>query len=251
VLYCGRAVLHAATVDAPQARRAGKEELVAENGEWTIAGLAGSVADPERYVGGGAVAAMSLAGAAATIELVTGLSARRKRVSEEDRKRLTELLELAQSLRTAFLTLIDTDIKALEALMETQRQLRRARKSGDSDALQVATIAAGEAVEQAIAIPLEAADRATELLEATVDAIHLAVPFTMSDLGAACATIRGGVASMLLMAEVNVGLMSNEVDQTRALDRIEALFGRIDQLDDRAISTTRERIRPEKKQSGE
>lgn len=210
--------------------------------QWTIEKLGAEVAEPGRFAGGGAVAAMSLVGAAATAELVISLSQRRRNLNEDQVKRLDELARMARAFRDEFLAAIDADIDSLNVLMEAQRTLRRARKSEDESAIESATSRMAQAVQGAIDTPLAIARDAVRLLDAIAEAQPSARWFTMSDLGAAAATTRGAIDSLLLMAEVNLGMVDDPDEVSRLRQEILDLSTVTHTTADRVIAATRETI---------
>jgi methenyltetrahydrofolate cyclohydrolase len=217
---------------------------------WTIEGLAATVADPERFAGGGAVAAMSLAGASATAELVFTLSARRSSLSDRDRERLNLAIESCRRGRSNFIEAIDADIAALSELMEAISRSRRSKSNPSDPNRRMIQRAFDEATGQAIEIPLGVAREANLLLEAIEDLQHLARSFTMSDLGAAAATIEGGVTSLLLMAEVNLGMIESDDERSRLAAEIRDIGEQSSARARTVIDRTRAAIRPDSRQEG-
>lgn len=209
---------------------------------WTIEGLGEAVADPGRWAGGGAVAAMSLVGATATAELVLRLSHRRRDLSDDQKQILGALLEEISTSRSIFLTAIDEDMSSLEQLMSAQRALRRARKQGAVEENDEAAVESKRAVQEAIESPLRTARRAAGLLEAIDQATAYARPFTLSDLGAAAATTRGAITSLLLMAEVNLDLLENVENATRYRAEIQKIGADAEWRAARIVETTRDAI---------
>ena len=213
-----------------------------QNERWTVDSLANEVARTDRYAGGGAVAAMSLAGAAATAELVFQLSAGRRKISEEDRGKLKDAVQLCQRLRAIFQHAINEDIAALTELMDAQSQLRSARKSDHGAAPELEQRSA-DAIAAAIETPLRLARDAKRLLR-TIDELQcLARPFTASDLGAAAATSAGAITSLLLMAEVNLGMITDDVEETRIAQEIDDLYSQSQDQASRVVARTRSVIR--------
>jgi methenyltetrahydrofolate cyclohydrolase len=209
---------------------------------WTIEGLGAEVADPDRFAGGGAVAAMSLVGATATAELVFHISVNRRKITESDRTNLENAIQLCQRLRTVFRKAIDEDIASLTELMDSQSHLRRARKA-NADVPSVITRRSEDAVSAAIESPLRVARDAKRLLRTIDELHHLAKPFTASDLGAAAATCAAAITSLLLMAEVNLGMVSDEEEMTRIAQEIEDLYSQSENQARNVIAQTRTVIR--------
>jgi formiminotetrahydrofolate cyclodeaminase len=211
-------------------------------GTWTISGLSEQVATPDQFAGGGAVAAMSLAGAAATAELVFQLSSSRKKLEEADRQRLSDAVTLCQRLRTMFQLAIDEDIAALTELMDAQSALRSARRYGEDIPPHIRK-RADDAVEAATETPLRLARDGKRLLRTIEELQSFSRTFTRSDLGAAAATCAGAITSLLLMAEVNLSLVSDESTAQRIAQEIEDLYSQSQEQANRVVASTRSVIR--------
>jgi formiminotetrahydrofolate cyclodeaminase len=209
---------------------------------WTVKDLGAEIARTDRYAGGGAAAAMSLVGATATAELVFRISATRRKISDEDRARLDSAIELCGRLRTIFQHAIDEDIASLTELMDAQSQLRKANKA-DSPVPADIEKRANQSVEAAIETPLRVARDAKRLLRTIAELQHLAKKFTVSDLGAAAATTAGAISALLMMAEVNLGMVLNEEDSTRIAQEIEDLYSQSEDQANQIIASTRSVIR--------
>lgn len=194
---------------------------------------------------------MSLVGAAATAELVFQLTARRRGLGDEDRQRLETMIERARTLRARFLNAIDEDMVSLTELMDAQRSSRRARKSPEEYDPDVAATRLGSAVDQAIQTPLHAARDAMTLLEDIESALPLASTFTVSDLGAAAATTEGAITSLLLMAEVNLGMVANTEEATRLGDELQQIADEASERARAIVSSTRGTITAKPDQDGQ
>lgn len=242
----GQSMLYCRLVWLIRARRAvlttgtmSEREVSNPAGPWTVSHLAEVVAHTDEYAGGGAVAAMTLAGAAATAELVFQLTARRRDLSDDEKQSLQMKVEHCRQLRARFLTAIDEDMASLTELMDAQRQARRARKSTQEQDLDVATARVRAAVDQAIKTPLLAAREASTLLDDIQDALPLARTFTVSDLGAAAATTNGAITALLLMAEVNLGMLDDARESDRLGEEINQLAESTSRQAESIVSTTR------------
>jgi formiminotetrahydrofolate cyclodeaminase len=209
---------------------------------WTVKNLGSEIARTDRYAGGGAAAAMSLVGATATAELVFRISSTRRQISDDDRARLDAAVELCRRLRTIFQHAIDEDIASLTELMDAQSQLRKAKKAESPVPTDIEE-RANQSVEAATETPLRVARDAKRLLRTIEELQHLAKPFTVSDLGAAAATTAGAITSLLMMAEVNLGMVSNEEDSTRIAQEIEDLYSQSEEQAKQIIANARSIIR--------
>ena len=86
------------------------------------------VADPARNSGGGVVVGITLAGAAASAELVLRLAVKRKSFVAR-RDEIAELLDHVAAARRSFEDAADQDIAAFEHLVATQRALKQLPES--------------------------------------------------------------------------------------------------------------------------
>jgi formiminotetrahydrofolate cyclodeaminase len=169
-----------------------------------ITWIAEQIADPELPVGGGAMAGITLAGAAASAELVVRFAARRK-ANAPHRDEIEEILCEIQSLRPRFLTGADQDLDALTSLLTAQRAVKQAgipaEREEARERLHQATV-------HAAAIPIELASSALTLLRLIDRALPFATRFTISDLGVAAGLANGAIAAALLTSDINIALLA-------------------------------------------
>lgn len=206
--------------------------------EHSVSWIAAQVADPAHHSGGVVVAAVTLAGAAATAELVFELAARRKRNARRSGEIKEATAEL-QRLREQFLTAADRDVAVFQHLIEAQREAQERRDSSHGD---------GEAATRLVAAYLAAADSPLSLAEAALglmrlveDHLDLGTRFTVSDLGAAAALAHGAIGAALLTAETNLALAHPHGDT--AGDRARRIRDEAGALDRRIQERVRDRIR--------
>lgn len=169
------------------------------------------IADPDVFCGGGSVAALASAGAAASALLVLRLSHRRKSNlprREEIARAIAATEELIEELYAA----ADADIAALQLLLAAQRS---AKSTGDrSDYI--------AALERAALAPITIAERVLDLLEIVVPHLPVATRFTISDLGAAATIAEGAARGALLTAEVNIALLAEDSRSAGKADELRA-----------------------------
>jgi formiminotetrahydrofolate cyclodeaminase len=165
-----------------------------------IAGLA----DPDLFSGGGAVAAVTLAEALATTQLVVTLAARRKSLAHR-RLDLDAILASLGELEAPLMVAADRDMAALAELLAAQR----AARAPDPEQRAVAQQAVADALRRAAGEPAAVAEHALQLLRLVRRAVPFATRFTVSDLGAAAALAAGAAEASLLMSEVNLALLGD------------------------------------------
>lgn len=201
------------------------------------------IADPEVFCGGGSVAALACAGAAASALLVFRLSYRRKSNAER-RDEIAATIAATERLIESFYAAADADIAALQDLLEAQRATK---ETGDR-ALYYATL------ERAALAPIHIAEQVGELLDLVVPHLPVATRFTISDLGAAATIAEGAARGALLTAEVNIALLG---DDPRSAGSASQLRRRWDNIHERVTTraaeierATRAAVAGEKREDG-
>jgi formiminotetrahydrofolate cyclodeaminase len=194
------------------------------------------IGDPQVFSGGGSVAAIGAAGAAALALLVTRLSARR-RSNADRREALTAAISRIEQLQQRLYAAADADIACLDRLLIAQRGAR----SGGSRADYLA------ALTDAATSPIELAETSLVLLGEIAAQSESATRFTVSDLGAAAVLAEGAARAALLTAEVNLALLREMPDSDAARVRVleqrgSQAYRRSRQLADEIESATRSAI---------
>lgn len=191
------------------------------------------VADHSVFCGGGSVASITGAAAAALNILVFGLSARRKS-NAEIRPQLEAAIAESAAIQQRLYKATDDDFDALNTLLEAQRAVRQ---SEDRSGYQEALAGAAET-------PLAVARDCLRLLEIMNEHLDTSTRFTVPDLGAAAEFAVAAVRSALLMCDVNIALLKDEpgIDPDR-VTRFEAesatLLADANQLADSIAARTR------------
>lgn len=180
------------------------------------------VGDPDIFVGGGSVAALTGAAAGATALLVMRLNARRKSLKHLQSAIQDAVYEVERIVDTCQ-SAADEDINLLAELLDAHRH---ARKSGDQTGYVTALTAAAES-------PIRISAAVAELLAIIEAQIEISTRFTVSDLGAAATLAAGSCQAALLTAEVNIALLLEHPATDRPA--VEALDTRREELRSRAI----------------
>ncbi len=167
------------------------------------------IADPDVFCGGGSVAALACAGAAASALLVFRLSHRRKSNASR-RDEIAQAIEATERLIEGFYAAADTDIASLQALLDAQRA---AKVTGDRESYYLA-------LERAALAPIQIAEGVEELLQIIVPHLPVATRFTISDLGAAATIAEGAARGALLTAEVNIALLRDAPRSAATADNL-------------------------------
>ncbi len=175
---------------------------------WTVHGFLAAVASNEPVPGGGAVAALAGAAAAALVHMVTSLALRRAK-DPSAQQTLTALLERAQALQKRFEELADADVSAYGEVAEVLALPRSTdeERAARSAKLQVALRRAAE-------VPLETARGATDTLHLAAEVTPLCPRVARSDLVTAIHLLRAACASAL--ANVDANALSLDTSPFRA-----------------------------------
>jgi glutamate formiminotransferase/formiminotetrahydrofolate cyclodeaminase len=193
--------------------------------------LADEVSSSSPAPGGGSVAALIGALAAALAAMVANLSAAKR---PEHADALSALAERAQALKRALVAAIDDDTSAFNALMQATRLPRGAA------AQQRARDAAIEAATRhAALVPLDTARASLEAIEVAGKVSRLGIAEAASDLGVAAAAGRAAVEGAVLNVLTNLGTIGD--DRFVADTRLEA--GRLVDAARRASEELADRVR--------
>jgi glutamate formiminotransferase len=170
-----------------------------------------AVAAPTAAPGGGSVAALTGALAAALGEMVCGLSLNRSSLAAHHPK-LKELQNRLGSLRQRLLENIDRDALSYEAVMAAFKLPRTAEteRAGRAQAIE-------EASKNATLVPLETAELSTEIAEIISSLRDITIPLAASDL--AVALDLAGTAQRGAIENVRANLPS--IKDRELLDRVE------------------------------
>jgi formiminotetrahydrofolate cyclodeaminase len=183
-----------------------------EFGDQSIREVVAQIADPAHHSGGGAIAAMTLAGAAAVVELVIRLAYDRPS-QVQHREVIEPLLRETIEIRQRALTGADKDLAAFNRLLQAQQGVKDARednKMAAQESLQLAWLEAASA-------PAELAADALALIEVVKHALPFGTRFTVSDLGAGAALANGTIRAAILTVEANLSYVTGDRGSTLRL----------------------------------
>jgi len=202
------------------------------------------VSDPDVFVGGGSVAAVTGAAAGSTALLVMRLNARRSSLIQQ-RPAIERAIHETQRIITACEEAADEDIRILDDLLLAHRS---ERATGDRTGYTDALTAAAEST-------LHISELLEELLGVIDGQVELSSRFTVSDVGAAAVLAEGACRAALLTAEVNVALLLERApaDSThvRSLgERLRDLHSRAAELGKDIEARTRIRLRGQRAREG-
>jgi formiminotetrahydrofolate cyclodeaminase len=153
--------------------------------------------------GGGAAAAMSVATAAALVEMVGNLTIGRPAYAAHE-ARVTAVRDAARRLRQRAVEQIDEDAVAFRALMAAYRQPRETdeQRAAREPAVQAATRAAA-------AVPLDVAATAAEVIRLAAELPGRSNPNVLSDVGVAAATAAAAIEAAAINVDVNLATLAD------------------------------------------
>ncbi|MET8795797.1 cyclodeaminase/cyclohydrolase family protein [Nocardia sp. NPDC004568] len=181
--------------------------------------------------GGGAVAALHAAQAAALVAMVARYTTRAK--DTDHRPAIDRIVAAADTARERALALADADAEAFTAVGAAYKL----PKSSDSEAAE-RSAAIHEALLEAARVPAAVIDAADEILTLAEELLPIGNPNVVTDIGAAAAAARAAAVTSQLNIEINVVSLPEE----HAAAFAEVLV-RIEEITDRAETLHREVLR--------
>jgi formiminotetrahydrofolate cyclodeaminase len=191
----------------------------------------GRLADRTPTPGGGAVAAVCAASAAALLEMVANYTTGKKWEDREESMKAV-IVEVAE-LRARAAQLADDDEAAFGAVGAAYALPRSTpeEKAARSAAIQAATRGAAEP-------PVQVGRVATRLVDLASGMVEPANPNVLSDVGVAAATARAALSGSITNITVNAAFLS-DADASRALldeaDELQRVMVRADEVAARVV----------------
>ncbi|HEX3721261.1 MAG TPA: cyclodeaminase/cyclohydrolase family protein [Nitrolancea sp.] len=198
--------------------------------EHSVRDVVRQVADPARDSGGGVVVGLTLAGAAASAELVLRLAVKRKSLANR-RDEIAALLDAVESARRSFEDAADQDVAAFKQLVETQREVKQLPETDSAQTKQRLVTAYVRASD----VPMSLAQQALEFMRNAERGLEFASRFTVSDIGAAAALARGAIEAALLTVEANLAYVERDLVAIRR-DEMAALRAEATAIADRVLT---------------
>ncbi len=193
-------------------------------GSMTVDGFCEVLASDSPTPGGGAVAAIEGASAAALIGMVARLTIG-KAGFEDVEERMRAMVETADAARGEFLDLADRDAHAFDSVMVA---FRMPKESDQDKAARSAAIQAGYLA--AASVPQEVARGAVELMELAEDATAMGNPQAASDGLSAAASLYASALCAIANVEINAAALKDAAQREAMLDELASLKTRADQL---------------------
>ncbi len=159
--------------------------------------------------GGGSVAALSAAQAAALVAMVANLTVGKKKYAKVQ-ERVKEIAELGQDLKDFFLAAIDDDTNAFNAVMETFRLPK-----GTPEQAKARDLAVAEATREATRVPLSVLEKVPATLELADEVARIGNTNSLSDAGVAALTGLAGAEGAYYNVLINLDSL-RELDQSAA-----------------------------------
>ncbi|MCD6595915.1 cyclodeaminase/cyclohydrolase family protein [bacterium] len=161
--------------------------------------------------GGGSVAALSGATAAALVSMVCNLSIGKKSC-ESNKDELEQILAHSEKLRELFSELIDQDVEAFDDVMNAFRM----SKNDDEEKL-LRNEALNHSLQKATYVPIRTMEHGAEILTLAHRVAQICNRNVISDAGVAAIMAESAVHS----AYFNVAINLENIDEQEFVDRIE------------------------------
>jgi formiminotetrahydrofolate cyclodeaminase len=178
---------------------------------WSVDELLAAIASPSPTGGGGAAVALTGAVAAALVELVASVAARRA----PEASGLGEIVREAEMLRDRLVALIDSDVDAYGRVLEARRRTDEGRDAAVREALVGAT-----------EVPLEIAAAAVKILGHATAVVGEARPSTLADVRVAGVLAAAAFEGAALTARSNLEGVADRAYVERARGRLDELLRR-------------------------
>jgi len=162
------------------------------------------VASPSPTPGGGSVAALSGALAAALASMACQLTVGKEEYAEAE-KEMRAALEQARGLQKDLLAFIEEDVQAFEALLATYRLPKDTEEEEESRMRAVQMALRGAA-----SVPLAVADRAVKVLEVLLTVAEKGNPNLLPDTGTAAQMAKAAVGGSALNVRTNATSLADE-----------------------------------------
>jgi glutamate formiminotransferase/formiminotetrahydrofolate cyclodeaminase len=160
--------------------------------------------------GGGSVAALAGALSAALSSMVASLTFAKQGL-EESKQLMENTGRDAQSLKDWFLTAVDRDTDAFNAVLTA---IRLPRKTDEEQSLRGEAMAAANL--QATIVPLEVLERTTEALNLALLAARDGTPSSVTDAGVASACAVAAAEGASLNVRINLDGLNSDTSEIRA-----------------------------------
>jgi len=202
----------------------------------TVTGFANLAASDSPAPGGGSVAALAGALAAALGTMVANLSAH-KRGWDDRWEEFADWAVRGNDIGARLLHLVDADTDAFDSLMEAFRL-----PNGSDEEAATRTDAIQAATRRAIETPIAVMEASVEAMEVLAVMTREGLESSVSDAGVGALMARAAVSGAHLNVEINVPGLTNQEQRVRYLARAAELTDTAEAREALILATVRERI---------
>lgn len=196
-------------------------------GELSLQDFLAQTASNEPVPGGGSIAAMGAASAAALTEMVANLTIGRKKYEAVEAE-MKEIQEIAKGLRERLIEDIDRDAASFNSVMDAMKL----PKETESEK-QARTAAIQEATKKAAQVPLEVAKAALEMMPIIEKIVSRGNQNAVTDGAVAAMMARTAVLAALYNVKINLTSLKDE-------DFVTALRKQVQEIEQGALQWERE-----------
>jgi formiminotetrahydrofolate cyclodeaminase len=192
--------------------------------EWSLRGFLDDLADGTATPGGGAVAALNGAQAAALVSMVCRLTLGRKKYAAAA-ETVQGLLDRAEILRGQLLDLLDRDIRAYDGVMAAYRLPKETEAQAQNR-----EVAIQEALREATLTPLATMAACVEVLALCPTLLSQGNPNATSDAAAAVVCAFAGLQMAALNVQINLPSLTDTDFTAACTDKMKALWAEGEKL---------------------
>ena len=185
--------------------------------------------------GGGSAAAFTGAAAAALVAMVARLTVNKKKY-EPVKDRMWQIIDQAETLRTALTWAVEQDAAAFDAILAA---FKLPKDTPEQETAR--NLAVEQATFHAAQVPLEAARLAVSVMELAVEAAALGNLNAISDAGSAVALSRAALTAAGYNVRINLSGLSNPEMGQPLLDELAGLETHAAELETQLIQSMKER----------
>ncbi|WZL73809.1 cyclodeaminase/cyclohydrolase family protein [Clostridiaceae bacterium 35-E11] len=198
--------------------------------EMNVKAFLDKTASNDPVPGGGSIAALSSAVAAALTEMVANLTIGKKKYVEVEEE-MKEIAKIAAECRAKFVADIDKDSDAFNEVMDAFKLPKETDEEKESR-----KAAIQEATKKAALVPLEVAQDAFKIMEIIEKVVVKGNQNAVTDGAVAAMMARTAVLSALYNVKINLGSIKDEAFVEKVSKEVEALESKVGKVEQDILS---------------
>ena len=196
-----------------------------------------NLASGEPTPGGGSVAALVGATAAALVSMVCNISRKNKNTPTENIDKLNQIQQKSEQLRTYLQELVQQDVDAFDDYMSS---LKLPQNTEEEKIIRQEAIE--HSVEKATLVPLRIIEHSAEVLKLAKEVLPLAVKSVVSDVGIAAIMAESAMHTSMFNIEINLANCENDEFADKVFDRVDEVMDEVEDLTQEIIDAVQDII---------